>query len=359
MKVAIVYDWIDKQGGVERLLLILSKKYPEADFFTSMYDPEAAPWAKDLKIHTSFMNTLPGIIKKSRILSSKLFPYAFESFDFTGYDLVISVTSSFAKGIITRPETKHICILLTPTRYIWGLKDSYKRSEFFNMMAAPALSKLRKWDFIAAQRPDRIIAISELVADRCDKDYNREAQVIYPPIDTEYWMNLTPELVEIPQDYYLVVSRLEPYKRIELVVEAFRLLPDQKCIIVGKGSELSNLKMNAGSNVTFLPDISDAKLAYLLQHAKALLMPQEEDFGYTALEALIFDCPVITYKDSGAAEIVQEGKTGKFIDTQTVESVRKALERFPSVPYNVASYKKGILDRFSISRFYQQLDQII
>jgi glycosyltransferase involved in cell wall biosynthesis len=352
MKTAIVYDWADKQGGVERLLQILLKQFPESDFYSSVYNPQTAQWLQGKKVTTSFMQNLPKFIKGNRILSSLLYPYAFESFNFSNYDLVISVTSSFAKGIITKPDTKHVCILLTPTRFLWGVKEAYKKTSLFDGIAAPFLSQLRKWDYIAAQRPDEIYAISQVVADRCKKDYQRDAKVLYPPFDTDYWKKIVPQTTELPKNYYLVVSRLEPYKKISLVVDTFKTSSDA-CIIVGSGSELSSLKQTASSNITFMPEVNDEKLAYLYSHAKALIMPQEEDFGYTALEALFYNCPVISYKASGAAEIILENKTGIFFEDQTVESLRGGLERFASVPYNVASYKDSILEMFSVSGFQQ------
>lgn len=356
MKTAIVYDWADKQGGVERLLQTLLKQFPECDFYTSVYNPETAKWLEGKKVNTSFMQNLPGFIKNNRIISSILYPYAFESFNFSGYNLVIPVTSSFAKGVITKPDTKLICILLTPTRYLWGIKDAYSKGSLFDAIAAPFLSQLRKWDFIAAQRPDEIYSISQIVADRCQKDYQRDVKVLYPPFDLEYWKSVTSESVEVPKEYYLVIARLEPYKKISLVIDTFNE-SQKKCIIVGSGSELTSLKQRAGSNISFMTEITDNKLAYLYSHAKGLIMPQEEDFGYTALEALFFECPVLSFKNSGAAEIIQENKTGAFFDEQTVESLRGGLERFASVPYNVASYKDSILERFSVNRFQQAVSK--
>lgn len=356
MKIALVYDWADKQGGVERLLQTLIKIFPESDFYTSVYDSQKAPWLEAKKVHTSFMQALPDFIKKNRVLSAGLYPYAFEAFDFSGYDLVISITSSFAKGIITKPDTKHVCILLTPTRYIWGMKEAYKKTSVFDMFSAPFLSKLRKWDYIAAQRPDEIYAISQLVAERCQKDYQRGAKVLYPPFDLDYWKSVTPEESDLPQEFYLVVSRLEPYKKISLVIDAFKTR-QEKCIVVGSGSEMMHLKANSSSNITFLPEVSDGKLVYLYSKAKALIMPQEEDFGYTTLEALYFSCPVISYKRSGAAEIVLDEKTGLFFEEQTPESLRGALERFTSLTYNVASYKDRILKQFSVADFQKVVSE--
>lgn len=170
-KIAIVYDWIDKWGGVERVLLTLHKIFPEAVFYTSYFDPENAGWAKDLKIKTSFIQSLPGFIKNSRIASLPFYPFAFESFNFNEYDLVISVTSSFAKSIITQPKTKHICYLLTPTRFLWSHQKDYFKKNIINNYY---LKKLKDWDFVTTRRPDKIISISQTVAKRCLKYYHRQ-----------------------------------------------------------------------------------------------------------------------------------------------------------------------------------------
>ena len=212
MKVAIVYDWIDKCGGVERLLLVLHEMFPKADWYTSYYDKTGAPWAKNLNIHTSFIQKLPGFIRSSRVLSLLLYPYAFESFNFNGYDVVISVTSSFAKGVITKPGTKHICYMLTPTRYLWGMSDIYIKG-WRRVIAAPVIEKLRKWDYIAAQRPDTIVSLSKAVAYRAETYYKRMSEVLYPPFDTGYWGKVKggikkPGSFIAEDDYYLVVSRL-------------------------------------------------------------------------------------------------------------------------------------------------------
>ncbi|HLL61098.1 MAG TPA: hypothetical protein VK338_05245, partial [Candidatus Nitrosocosmicus sp.] len=173
MKIAIVYDWIDKIGGVERLLLTLHEIFPDAEFYTSYYERISAPWAKDLKINTSFIQKLPSFIKKNRILSIPFYPYAFEAFDFSNFDIVISVTSSFAKAVITKPHTKHICILLTPTRYFWQDENSYIKS-FFKILAAPIINDLRSWDSIISKRPDKYISISNEVKKRTKKYYQAD-----------------------------------------------------------------------------------------------------------------------------------------------------------------------------------------
>ena len=396
-KIAITYDWIDKWGGVERVLLTLNEMFPQAEFYTSYYDSEKASWAKNLEIKTSFIQRFPSFIRKSRLASFPFYPYAFESFDFTDYDIVISVTSAFAKSIITRPGTLHICYLLTPTRYLWSDIKLYFPNKIIRSLLSCYLTKLREWDFIAAQRPDHIISISETVADRCKKYYKRNSEVIYPPFDIKYWdkikseirkMSFRPKWRNAPKiiarndkggKYFLVVSRLEPYKRVDLMIKALtkevpirsRPRPPRyaksygqasnigngnktNLVIVGEGSELQKLKNTASDNVLFLNKLTDTELGYLYNNAEALIMPQEEDFGYVSLEAQFFGCPVIAYKKGGASETVIEGKTGIFFEDQSVECLNNALRKYNMVKYrlkrstkeigqkNVESYSKKI-----------------
>ncbi|QQS43930.1 glycosyltransferase [Candidatus Roizmanbacteria bacterium] len=356
MKTAIIYDWMDKWGGVERLLLTLNEEFPDADWYTSYIDRENASWTKYLsgEVYPSFLQKFPDFLRRSRIFSLFLLPYAFESFDLSKYDLVISVTSSFAKGVITRPETKHICILLTPTRWLWGMTEQYVSSSW----AVPFLSKLRKWDFVAAQRPDRIISISQHVAERCRTYYKRDSDVVYPPFDTEHW-DAIEETVERPErPYFLTVSRLESYKKVDLVVKAFTQLQNYDLVVVGRGSQKKSLQHIASKNTTFLENVSDIKLRSLYRNAEALIMPQEEDFGYVSVEAQYFGCPVISYRTGGVAELIEDGKTGCLFDSQNVSSVREAVADFKRDTYNLVD-TKGIARKFAKETFIYKLHEII
>ncbi len=355
-KIAIVYDWIDKWGGVERVLLTLHEMFPKAIFYTSYFDKDSASWAKDLKIKTSFLQRFPDFIKKSRILSFIFYPFAFESFDFSGYDLVISVTSSFGKSVITKPGTRHICYLLTPTRYLWSHGKDYSNNKLISYLASDYIDKIKKWDFVAAQRPDKIISISETVKERCLRYYQRESEVIYPGFDTEYWKNIKDQISKILKNnkYFLVISRLELYKKVDLVVKVFNKLKDV-LVIVGEGTEEKKLKKIAGKNVIFLSKLTDEELGYLYSNAQALIMPQEEDFGYVSLEAQFFDCPVIAYKKGGATETIIDGKTGIFFNRQEEISLVGAIERFNKIKYNlrnkVRKFEMKNTERFSKERF--------
>jgi glycosyltransferase involved in cell wall biosynthesis len=369
-KIAIVYDWIDKWGGVERVLLNLHEIFPNAVFYTSYFDREKAEWAKDLNIKTSFLQSFPSMIKKNRILSLPFFPFVFESFNFAGYDLVISITSSFAKSAVTQPGTKHICYLLTPTRYLWSHKKDYLKNKFISYLIGGYLDYFKNWDKITAQRPDKIISISETVRTRCQKYYGRDSEVVYPGFDMKYWNEIKLKIkseklrmelktkYKIPDTkYFLIVSRLEPYKKIDLAINVFNKL-NKKLIIVGKGSRSDELKQLAGDNITFLSGLSDVELGDLYSNAQALIMPQEEDFGYIALEAQFFGCPVIAYKKGGAKETIIDGKTGIFFTDQTGQSLKRAVERFDKIKYNLRknTAKFGIIniDKFSKEKFIEK-----
>ncbi len=363
-KIAFVYDWIDKWGGVERLLLILHKIFPKAPFFTSYVDSEKALWAKGLNLKTSFIQRLPNFIKKNRLLSFSFYPFAFESFDFSQYDIVISITSSFSKAIITKPKTFHLCYLLTPARYLWFMSKEY---------GVPAINYFKKCDYIAAQRPDKIISISKTVADRCRKYYGRESDVIYPPFDVDYWRKiklkvLTPNFeknlkLKLPTlKFYLIVSRLEPYKKVDFVIELFNQL-GWSLVVVGEGSMKDRLKKAAKRNITFLSNLDDQELSWLYTKAQALIMAQEEDFGYVALESQFFGCPVIAYGKGGAKETVIENKTGIFFYEQKKESFLATLERFRIISYNLKKttekWGEKNVDKFDKNKFIKKIQSVL
>ena len=343
-RIAIVYDWIDKWGGVERIILHLHEMFPEATFYTSYFDKEKADWAKNLKIKTSFLQNFPDFIKKNRILSFIFYPFAFESFNFSEYDLVISVTSSFAKSIITKPGTRHICYLLTPTRYLWSHEKNYFSNKLLRSLAIGYLEMIKRWDCVAAQRPDKIISISETVRKRCKKYYKRDSEVVYPGFDINYWKNIKNQISPLRsssfagqvkiKNYFLTVSRLEQYKKVDLAIKVFNKL-NKPLVIIGEGSQENKLKQISAKNIIFLSKLSDVELGNFYLNAQALILPQEEDFGYVSLEAQFFGCPVISYKKGGVLETVVDGKTGIFFDIQNERSLRRAIERFGKIKYNL------------------------
>jgi glycosyltransferase involved in cell wall biosynthesis len=257
-------------------------------------------------------------------------PLAFESFDLTGFDLVISVTSEAAKGIRTKPGTLHICYCLTPTRYLWSHYDEYFKGATLKGVAKPLVDYLRKWDKVAGTRPDKIIAISTEVKNRIKKYYDRESSIIFPPVNTM--------LIRINRvnkgKYYLVVSRLVGYKKVDLVIEVFNKI-GYPLVIIGTGRGEKKLKRKARNNIKFVGQVSEKDLTMYYSCTKALIMPQEEDFGIVAVEAQSLGVPVIAYKKGGVADTVVDGKTGILFDQQNVQSLMAAITRFEKTKFVV------------------------
>lgn len=322
MKVALVYDRVNKWGGAERVLLALHEIFPQAPLYTSVYSKELAPWAKVFDIKTSFLQQLP-YAKSSHEYFALLMPLAFEQFNFDEFELVISITSEAAKGIITKPQTKHLCYMLTPTRYLWSGYDEYFESPLTKMLAAPAVSYLRRWDRVASSRPDHIISISKEVKKRVQTYYGRDSGVIYPPLPFDEKVNVSRKKGE----YFLIVSRLVRYKRVDLAIKACNLLK-VPLVIVGTGAELRHLKSIAGPTISFVGSLTDDELADYYRNSKALIFPGREDFGLTVLEAQLYGRPVIAYKAGGAVETIVSGKTGMFFYPQTIKALVRTLTLF-------------------------------
>ncbi|MDD3532253.1 MAG: glycosyltransferase [Candidatus Shapirobacteria bacterium] len=323
MKVALVYDWLDSWGGAERVLLEFNRLFPQAPIYTSLYQPKRADFAKKFpKIEVSFLQKLSSF--GHRFLAP-LMPLAFENFDFTDFDLVISVSSFAAKGVITKPPTKHVCYLLTPTRFLW-FPNQYQGKKFPKIVN----NYLKTWDKIASQRPDKIITISGTVQKRCQEIYQRPSRVIYPPVNNKF---SPPVKRGRKANFFLIVSRLERQKRVDLAIRAFNDL-GWPLIIIGIGSQEKRLKRLAKKNIRFLGKVSDQKLIGYYQKAQAVIFPQEEDFGLVALEALACQTPVIAFRAGGAVEIVKEGQTGLFFTPQNSQSLKEALLKFPKNDYN-------------------------
>ncbi len=333
MKVALVYDRVNKFGGAERLLLQLHKVFPDAPLYTLVHNPRTATWASHIEVIPSFFNKIKFLRTRHQLLAL-LAPLGFESFDFRDFDLVISLTSESAKCIITKPDTLHICYCLTPTRYLWSAQQDYLKHPAFGLLS-PLIKpffklfrpRLKKRDYIFAQRPDKYLAISKTVQKRIEKFYNRQSQVIYPPVNYQYFSADTQQT----QDFYLLVSRLESYKKTSIVVKAFNQMSEKKLKIVGTGSQINKLQKMAKQNIQFLGHVSDQHLRSLYSQAKALVFPQLEDFGIVPLEAQAAGTPVIAYKKGGATETVIEGKTGLFFKNQTPSAIIKTIGQFENM----------------------------
>ncbi len=349
-KIAIVSDTMVQSGGAERVVEAIAETFPQAPVFALLYDPKRGPRSIEKRVKQSWLRAIPGSLSLSKALVP-LYPYAVESFDLRAYDIIISSHHTLAKGILRRADQTHICYCHTPMRSLWELPhDEIKRAPaLLQPLVARLLHDLRSWDFDAASRVDQFVANSEVTADRIAKHYGSESVVLYPPIDTE---RFTPGGSE--GDYYLVASRNVPYKRIELAIGAAEKL-GRRLIVAGDGTDRL---AHASSNVTFLGKVSDAKLIRLMREARALLFPQHEDFGMTALEMSACGRPVIAYGKGGALETIADGKTGIVFSEQTVFSLADAILRFENVSFDSAAIRRHA-ERFSKARFSGSLRQIV
>lgn len=363
-RVAIVYDRVNKWGGAERVLLALHEIFPDAPLYTSVYDKKGAPWARVFPtVRTSFLQKIP-LASQNHEFLAPLMPLAFESFDFSDFDLVISVTSEAAKGIKTGPKTLHICYCLTPTRYLWSGKEFYFENPpskfdfipFFDSISKPLIRYLKSWDKRAARRPDKIIAISTEVRSRIKKYYNRDSEIIFPPADTTLLYSNVVNKRRVG-NYYLIVNRLIPYKRVNLAIRAFNKL-GYALYVVGCGSEESKLRKIAKKNIRFFGQIDERKLKDLYLGARALIMPQEEDFGIVSVEAQSFGVPVIAFGKGGALDTVIPGKTGIFFDSQKPESLILAVKRFEKKKFVVDNLYTNA-QRFSKENFRKEITRLI
>lgn len=351
MKTALVYDRINKWGGAERVLLTLHEIFPEAPLYTAVYSPKKASWAKVFpKVIPTFLNKIPFMQDKHEFLGT-FTPLAFETLNLDEYDLVISVASEAVKGVLTKPPTRHICYCLTPTRYLWSGYDIYFNNPLLRTVSKPAVSYLRYWDKIAAQRPDKIIAISSAVKKRIRKYYNRDSQIIFPPVELEKFKPKKGERIK-KKNFFLIVSRLIPYKKVDLAIEAFNELK-LPLVIVGTGSEERRLKSMASETIKFTGELTDRGLANYYRRCSGFIFPQEEDFGIAAVEAQAAGTPVIAYRAGGALDTVIDGKTGVFFNKQDKESLKKAIKRFKKINFNEETLRKNT-GRFSKERFKEE-----
>lgn len=330
MRVAIVHYWLVGMRGGERVLEQLCALFPQADLYTHVCAPESlSPALRRHRITETFIARLPWARSQYRKYLG-LMPRALEELDLSGYDLVLSSESGPAKGVIVPPDTPHLCYCHTPMRYLWDQYHAYKAGLGFagRTVFGQVATRMRIWDAASAQRPDRIVANSRFVARRVRRYWGREATVVHPPVDLETYR---PAPAEAPQDRervpYLFVSELAPYKRADLAIEACRRL-GRPLRVAGSGSEAARLKRGAGAGVEFLGRLPDDEMAALYRGGRALLFPAMEDFGIVPLEAMASGRAVIAYGRGGALDTVRDGETGVLFETQSVEALMAAIERF-------------------------------
>lgn len=357
MKIALTHDHLFQIGGAEKVLFALHQIFPDSPVYTLIHNPETAGLFKDLNIKTSFLEKLP-FSKNHFKWYLGLMPIAWEQFDFSPYDIVISSASAFAKGVLTAPNTLHISYCHSPTRYLWSDAHRYveelKQPKLIKKILPFILNKLRIWDHIAAQRVDKFIANSEFVAKRIKKYYQRESTVIYPPVNTREF-RISPDI----QNYYVLVSRLRPYKRVDIAIKAFNQL-HIPLKIIGSGEEEARLKKIAKGNIEFLGELPDAERNRQLASAKAFIHPQEEDFGIAAVEAMAAGRPVIAYKSGGVLETVAERVTGRFFEEQSWEALADAVLKFQAEisEYNPMAIKAHA-EKFNQERFESEIKEFI
>lgn len=326
MKVAIVHYWLVGMRGGERVLEEFVRLFPDADLFTHVADPDKlSDLLADRPITETFIGRLPGARKHYQKYLG-LMPRALEELDLSGYDLVISQESGPAKGVIVPPGTPHICYINSPMRYIWDHYLDYAKQlgpvgrMYFSRLA----HRLRIWDVTTAARVDHFVSNSSFIAERVRRFYNRDSEVVHPPVDLDAY-----KLPDAPSrsEAYLFVSELVPYKRADLVIEAFRGL-DQSLLVVGDGSQRAELQRNLPPNVQLLGKVPGGDLTGLYQNARALIFPAEEDFGIVPVEAMACGTPVLAYGRGGALDSVIDGKTGLFFREQSPEAIRETVQRF-------------------------------
>jgi glycosyltransferase involved in cell wall biosynthesis len=359
LKVALVHDFLDTYGGAERVLEVMSGIFPQAPIYTLIYDKEKMRGKfESREIHTSFLQKFPKFLKKRKKYLLPFMATAPETFDLRDFDLVISSSGAWSKGIVTRLNTKHICYMHSPMRFVWDYNEKYLQEIGTRMgfCKRTFLSYLRIWDFQAAQRPDILVANSSYTQERINKYYRRDAQIIFPTVlnkDNGAQMEIK------DRDYFLVVSRLSAYKKVDLVVEVFNKI-GLPLIIIGEGEEAVKLKKIAKDNIKILGWQDDATVQTYYKNARAFIFPAVDDFGLTMIEAMNQGVPVNAVRKGGAKEIVKEGVTGEFFEAQTIEVLADGIRRFMEKEKN---YDKEIIkqegEKFSQDKFRQELLALI
>lgn len=354
-KVAIVHDWLTNYGGAERVIEIFCEIFPDAPIYTLVYDKNnMEDKFPEKKVKTSFIQKIP-FSEKIYTKMLPLMPRAFESFDLNDYDIVLSSSSSCAKGVITGPETMHVSYIHSPMRYAWDLYHEYYNETgllskiFMNLF----MINIRQWDIINTTRIDHLLANSSFVKRRIKKYYKREAKVIYPPVNTDFFRPSN----ENKENYYFIVSRFVPYKKIDLAIKAFNEM-GKKLIVAGSGSQEDYLKKIAKSNIKFVGRVSDQKLKEYYQNCKALIFCAKEDFGIIPVEAQACGKPVIAYGKAGALETVENNKTGVFFKNQTVKDLKIAVNKFENNSFS-KNYIRNHSEKFSNQRFVSEIHDYV
>ena len=367
MKIALAHDWLNQIGGAENVLEQMVNMYPNAPVFTTIYSPKRMPQAyRGWDIRPTWLNRAPAIHRHHQPYLP-LYPPAVAGMDFSGYDVILSNKSGFIHGLQHTPEQLHICYCLAPTRYVWDYGGYAAREGFgrwLGLMIRPVIKRLQQWDFRVSQSPPEgerkrqgvhhFIAISRDIQARIKKYYQRDSVVIYPPVDTD---RFHPTSGRPDGDYYFIVSRLIPYKRLDLAVQAMSRL-GRRLIIAGDGRDRAQLEAIAGPTVEFRGRLPWADVVELMANCRAFVFPGYEDFGITPVEAQAAGRPVIAFAGGGALDTVIEGETGLLFREQSVEALIETIEQFERLSFDPAAARTNA-ERFSNERFRRELGQFV
>lgn len=359
MKIAFVHDFLLKLGGAERVLKALMEMYPDAPVYTLLYDEKTVGhvFPKE-RVRPSRLQAFPRFIPGMHKLLFPMMPSAVEQFDLSEFDVVISSSSAYAHGVVTNLETQHICYYHTPMRYAWDYTHQYLKEQnlgwFGEILASRLLHKVRQWDFLAADRVDVSLANSKTVQARIQKYYRKEAKVIYPPVEVH---RFHPH--EKNEGYFLIVSTLTPYKRLDLAVELFNKL-GKRLVIIGDGSDRGRLERMAAKNIDFLGYKSDEVVKAYLENCRAFIFPGEEDFGIAPVEAMACGKPILAYRKGGLTESMVEGVTGEFFDQPNLESMEDGLTQLliNEKEYSAKTIAKHA-EQFSLKAFEKAIKSVI
>jgi glycosyltransferase involved in cell wall biosynthesis len=358
LKLALVHDWLNQIGGAEDVLATWVAQYPDSPIYTSLYAPDLMPDAyQQWAIRTLWSDKLPAIHQHHQPYLP-VYPLVWGGLDLSDYDVILSNKSGFCHGLQFNAQTSvHVCYCLAPTRYVWQLEHYIAREglgKAVELALRPLVAWMKRWDYAAAQRVTHFIAISTEIQERIRRYYDRESVIIYPPVDTSRFMPVAPSQVD---DYYLIVSRLIPYKRIDLAIQAANRL-GVRLKIGGTGRDLDRLRGLAGETVEFLGYVPDDDLPDLMAKARAFIFPGLEDFGITPVQAQAAGRPVIAYKGGGALDTVIDGVTGTHFSQQTVDDLVQSLQGFDAVQYDPAVIRQHAL-KFDTAHFNQQIDDFL
>ena len=354
-RVALVHDWLTGVRGGERVLARLARRFPDAPVYTLFAAPEVVDQVvPGHRVVTSWLQRVPGIFERYRSMLP-LFPSAIESLRIQPCDLVISTSHCVAKSAVAPEGAFHLCYCFTPMRYVWSVRDDYFHARQWEaVVARPLLEMLKRWDKKTADRPDRYVAISRHIAERIKTSYGTEADVVYPPVDTEFY---TPDPDAESADRCLVVSALVPYKRVDLAVEAFNR-SEQPLDIIGTGSEERKLRAKAGPSIQFHGWLCDEEVRAAYRRCRALVFPGEEDFGLVPLEAQACGRPVVAYGKGGILETVREGKTGILYRSRSPHGLATAVKKAAETSWNAGTIRRWA-ERFGAARFDREFESVI